>query len=102
MVYTVVLEATAERHGGSSPLLGTILEYKMQEYINTLNIIDEITSVDLFEAFISIEQNKADKLIEFLKNNNISASYAEWNHPRSLYVGEGEPTGKLAVISLKW
>ena len=23
MVYTVVLEATAERHGGSSPLLGT-------------------------------------------------------------------------------
>ena len=26
MVYTVVLEATAERHGGSSPLLGTKFE----------------------------------------------------------------------------
>ena len=36
MVYTVVLEATAERHGGSSPLLGTKLENVMSYRIGII------------------------------------------------------------------
>ena len=72
------------------------------EQVNVLDLINEIKSVHLFEAYISIEEEKADELIQSLREKNIDVGYASWNHPDSLYVGDGKPTGKLAVLSLKW
>ncbi len=74
----------------------------MEEYELTLKLIEQINSVNLTEAFISIELNKVKELIELLSSSGVKVVPVEWNYPESIYIGNGNPSSKLQVLSLKW
>jgi len=73
------------------------------EYQNVLDLIDQISAVNLSEAYISVESEKVDDLIKFLKENNVQASPTQWNSPESLYIGEGQTASKqLTVLAISF
>jgi len=72
----------------------------MQERV--LDLVNQISSVNLSKAFVSIELEKAQELVQFLNLNEISCNLTHWNSPESLYVGDLTDIKNLVVLSLSW
>jgi hypothetical protein len=69
-----------------------------------LNLVEQISKVNLSQAYVSIEAEKSQELIDFLGSKNISAKIAEWNYPEGLYIGTHTVLENLnlIVLSLSW
>jgi hypothetical protein len=69
-----------------------------------LNLVEQISKVNLSQAYVSIEVEKSQELIDFLGSKNISAKIAEWNYPEGLYIGTHTVLENLnlIVLSLSW
>jgi hypothetical protein len=71
-------------------------------FADVLNMVDEINSVNLSEAYVSIEVDRVSELVQFLKDNKIESSVTHWNHPESLYVGNQKDKKDLVVLAIHW
>jgi hypothetical protein len=69
-----------------------------------LDLVEQISKVNLSQAYVSIEAEKSRELIDFLGSKNISAKIAEWNYPEGLYIGTHTVLENLnlIVLSLSW
>jgi hypothetical protein len=69
-----------------------------------LDLVEQISKVNLSQAYVSIEAEKSQELIDFLGSKNISAKIAEWNYPEGLYIGTHTVLENLnlIVLSLSW
>jgi len=71
-------------------------------FANVINLVDEINSVNLSEAYVSIEVDRVSELVKFLKDNKIESSVTHWNAPESLYVGNQKDKKDLVVLAIHW
>jgi ribosomal protein L12E/L44/L45/RPP1/RPP2 len=65
-------------------------------------LVDSIDAVNLSDAYVSIEKEKVNELVQFLKEHDIQSVVTEWNHPESLYVGEDKTKKDLVVLAIHW
>jgi len=71
-------------------------------FTNVLNLVDSIDNVHLSDAYVSIEKERVDELVQFLKEHDIQSAVVNWNHPESLYVGEDKTKKDLVVLAIHW
>lgn len=71
-------------------------------FTNVLNLVDSIDNVHLSDAYVSIEKERVDELVDFLKQHEIESAVVNWNNPESLYVGEDKNKKDLVVLAIHW
>jgi len=84
--------------------MGTARSYIMNTEEKVLDLVQKVSEVSLSQAYISIEAERAQELIDFLDSKSISAKIAEWNYPEGLYIGTHTVLENLnlIVLSLSW
>lgn len=102
LVDTAGLGPAAKSVGVRVSLWAPFQEINMSMQETVLSLVKQISSVNLSHAFVSIELESANELIQFLALNKISANLTHWNAPKSLYIGEKTPDENLIVLSLSW
>ena len=71
-------------------------------FSNVLDLVEAIDAAHLSDAYVSIESERAEELVKFLKENNIESSVSYWNAPESLYVGDQKDKKNLVVLAIHW